>query len=293
MDFCENPYIRTYVDLGNGTRKWLRMYRYSPEREKELSRSNFKYVLIPCGKCLFCQNKYKSSWAHRMYLESMYHKTCYFITLTYKYNPVWLSKRDLQLFIKRLRFEFGSGLVYFASGEYGSLNGRPHYHMIIFDLPELDIDQNGSNEKIAKLWNKGIVYCGFGDIGSFDYTAGYTAKKMDSSVMYDKKVRPFCIMSKGIGKQFFLDHKDMIYYTDSIIVSNHKDTKSCKVPRYFDKLLEKSDPDLFLSIKDNRNLFVIDDNKNKLDCPDTDIISVYRNKREEHLLRIKQQKYKL
>lgn len=294
MDFCDNPYIRPYMELGDGTKHWFRMFPYSPEKEKELSRNGTKYVLIPCGKCLYCKNKYKSQWAYRMYLESKYHKSSYFITLTYEYNPTWLSRRDLQLFIKRLRFRFGAGLVYFASGEYGSLNGRPHYHLIVFDLPPLEIEENGNCEIIRSIWKKGNVFVSSdADIGSFNYSAGYTAKKLEDFSSIDRKIRPFCLMSKGIGKKHFEDNKDDIIFTDSVIVSNHKNTRSVKSPRYFDKLLEKENPLALEDIKKNRLLFVADSNFGKLDLNNKQIINVYRSKHSEHLDKMKSKSYKI
>nr|CAI9751296.1 replication initiation protein [Microvirus sp.] len=86
----------------------------------------------------------------------MYHKSSYFVTLTYadEYVPIHyysdpetglalpsmsLQKRDYQLFMKRLRKKFGDGIRFYASGEYGSESFRPHYHAIIFGLELNDL----------------------------------------------------------------------------------------------------------------------------------------------------------
>lgn len=118
---------------------------------------------VPCGKCYQCQLTEKNSWAFRSHIEM---QQClsnggfvYFDTLTYA--PAYLpslklyfedipnyldfpcfSRRDLQLFFKRLRKNISSryGLKkdvfkYFVSSEYGTderYTHRPHYHIIFF-----------------------------------------------------------------------------------------------------------------------------------------------------------------
>jgi len=44
-----------------------------------------------------------------------------------------LSKKDFQLYMRRLRFDAGKGLKYYVCGEYGTKSNRPHYHAIIFN----------------------------------------------------------------------------------------------------------------------------------------------------------------
>ena len=62
---------------------------------------------VPCGKCLACRIKNRKEWQIRMLHELNYHDDAVFLTLTYsdEYLPDnnTLVKRDLQLFIKRLR----------------------------------------------------------------------------------------------------------------------------------------------------------------------------------------------
>jgi hypothetical protein len=51
-----------------------------------------------------------------------------------------ISKRHLQLFLKRLRKHYNvQGIKYLASGEYGGKLDRPHYHLVIFGLPLSDL----------------------------------------------------------------------------------------------------------------------------------------------------------
>lgn len=107
---------------------------------------------VPCGKCAFCIKKNIDAWCLRLQHEMEVSSSAFFITLTYdeQHLPAGeeLSKRDLQLFIKRLR-KINPGIRYFAIGEYGSQKGRPHYHAVIFNLINLDLitsswtDNNG------------------------------------------------------------------------------------------------------------------------------------------------------
>ena len=40
-------------------------------------------ITIPCGKCLPCKMRKRSSWSFRLVQELRYSKSAYFITLTY------------------------------------------------------------------------------------------------------------------------------------------------------------------------------------------------------------------
>lgn len=95
---------------------------------------------VPCGKCAFCIKKAIDAWCLRLAHEMEVSSSAFFITLTYddEHLPpgAELCKRDLQLFLKRLR-KRNAGIRYFAIGEYGTEKGRPHYHAVIFNLIDL------------------------------------------------------------------------------------------------------------------------------------------------------------
>ena len=88
----------------------------------------------PCGKCLACELNKQAEWATRLMLERRCHDTAIFFTLTYdqEHCPEQLSKRHVQLFVKRWRKNYGTQPRYFICAEYGSKHGRPHYHGIFF-----------------------------------------------------------------------------------------------------------------------------------------------------------------
>ena len=122
---------------------------YNPEKLPVLD-SNSEYISIPCGKCIGCRLDYSRTWADRCMLESQYHKNNWFLTLTYDNDhlpeqrpgsPVHsLQKRDMQLFMKRLRKRFPNDKIrFFGCGEYGSKSCRPHYHLLLFGVPFEDL----------------------------------------------------------------------------------------------------------------------------------------------------------
>lgn len=151
---------------------------------------------VPCGQCMNCRVNKQRKWVARILLEDRYSdpdKETLFVTLTYQtqhlpirecldpltgelQNLPELSKRDVQLFLKKYRQEISKQdrtIRYFAVGEYGTKTFRPHYHLLIF---------NGKPEDepiINKCWGKGFTSVGIGDLKKrAAYTAQYTTKKM-------------------------------------------------------------------------------------------------------------------
>lgn len=153
--------------------------------------------VIPCKKCVECQMQYSGDWALRCVQEMKYHKVSCFITLTYDdvHNPVEVKKRDLQLFVKRLRKYLEPHKIrFFACGEYGGKTLRPHYHLIIFgwcpnDLIDLKYTEKGSkiytSMILFKLWQEyGFVSVGLSyDTSTIKYMCKYLQKSLDVSVL--------------------------------------------------------------------------------------------------------------
>lgn len=131
-----------------------------------------------------------------------------FVTLTYdKKNLPWdgsVSKREHQLFIKRLRKEIGQKIRYYMCGEYGADEteqvqqpdgsfrthrlgpGRPHYHYLIFgyDFSEDRYPwtkhrdhQYYRSPTLEKVWTKGMSTIGHVTPETAAYTARYVLKK--------------------------------------------------------------------------------------------------------------------
>lgn len=147
-------------------------------------------------------------WTLRCRYELEQHSQAAFITLTYDREslPPTLQKRDLQLFNKRLRRAAGP-FRFFASGEYGETNGRPHYHSIAFGIDARERDL------IEATWGLGRTHAVPVTPAAVAYVAGYTAKKVgwrldaaderidpDTGEVYHWQP-PFILMSRrpGIG----------------------------------------------------------------------------------------------
>lgn len=155
---------------------------------------------LPCGQCLGCKTAKANEWAHRCEHEAKQYQHNSFITLTYDdaHLPQWgfLDAKELQRFIKRLRKSHSSRssgiqstegtLRYFACGEYGTQTGRPHYHLLTFNLSFSDgkrirIDKRGepvyTSETLGKLWPHGLTEYGAATPAAANYIAQYSLKK--------------------------------------------------------------------------------------------------------------------
>ena len=157
---------------------------------------------VPCGKCYACLSRNRSQWAFRLQKEQRYSECSHFVTLTYddsqlEYNdegyPV-VSKRDVQLFLKRLRKQYkGVKIRYFITSEYGPQTQRPHYHGILFNIP-------GSVEDVTKgisqAWQHGFVSIGSVTEASINYCAKYCITKNSTPAGRDPC---FSLMSRRPG----------------------------------------------------------------------------------------------
>lgn len=179
---------------------------------------------LPCGKCLGCKESIAKQWALRNIMELQDHKYATFATLTYRPEtlPATLNKKHLSGFIKRLRAAISRAPVggaaappcppkirFFAAGEYGEQNKRPHYHAILYGVHP-DLHNNTINESWGLGRVKNLPVTG----GAIGYVAGYCAEKYDSwgvnaepeQIDYDtgevyRWQPPFKLMSRrpGIG----------------------------------------------------------------------------------------------
>lgn len=201
---------------------------------------------VPCGKCPACLRKRQQAWAFRLYQEYLQSETSAFITLTYsdetlpvsKNGYPTLNKKDFQLFMKRLRKKSDNKLKYYACGEYGGITDRPHFHAIVFNLPQI---YTLDSLRMDKVWTKGATHLGNVTMASIGYTTKYMMKgyfKRLSSL--DDRTPEFSLMSKGMG-QNFLTPQMIRYYEEKLrpYVTLKGGVKS-PLPRYYkDKLYEK------------------------------------------------------
>lgn len=172
-------------------------------------------ISVGCGKCIACLSSKRSDWAFRIYEEYKRSKSAAFITLTYsnRFLPDdGVSKRHLQLFMKRLRKHVGGEkLRYYAVGEYGSDFGRPHYHILLFNS---DI----ARPHLERAWSLKGVSIGLVDvrqcnIATIKYVLKYVIQRKDHK---DKRNPPFALMSRSYGLGLW-------YLTDEMVAWHRAD----------------------------------------------------------------------
>lgn len=220
---------------------------------------------LPCGSCLGCRTDTAADWSRRALHEASLWKHNCFLTLTY--NSEGLPKHgdlepaDLTNFIKRLRSSIDRGnphvarnpnygLRYVAAGEYGDRNGRPHYHLLLFNCRFTDTYQVGKDlleSRILKqLWKAGEHRLGDLTGASANYVAQYTLKKQGTGKTYcnsDGVIRtsPFMRVSlrPAIGHQWLNKYKTDLAH-GYIVTDGHKS----RIPRSYAKKLQQLDDNL-------------------------------------------------
>ncbi len=197
-------------------------------------------TLVACGKCVNCCYNYSKEWSLRMYHEFLLaNKVGMMLTLTYKYNPIDLNRKDVQDFLKRFRKEISPTKIrIFYCGEYGGKNNRPHYHLAVFGYVPDDVKfimEKGKSvyfgsKFIENLWGKGFISIGKITIDSVKYVAKYLSK-IDPR---PHNVKPFTGMSlrPGLGAGFV---KNIDMASGKLYVNGVE----YKVPEYYLRCLEK------------------------------------------------------
>lgn len=261
----------------NGKVKYKILGSYTPEYKTIIDPG---CIAIPCGHCLGCRLDYTRSWSDRMALEL---ESCngkgVFITLTYNQENVriayddetgeafgyTLCKEDWQCFMKKLRsrkqFE-NKKLRFYSCGEYGKTTRRPHMHAIIFGLSLEDFPdrkERGMNELgqtyyqsdlLADIWSNG--FCLLCDVSyqTCAYVARYVMKKAFPSDLSPFVQPEFSLMSRnpGIGKPYLEMHPDCLEWS-KLWLSNGTEIR---LPKYFIKTLEQSDPSRYEELMSQR-----------------------------------------
>lgn len=247
--------------------------------DNEVTSREYPNILsIPCSQCIACRLERSRQWATRAMHEASLYEDNSFITLTYNndFVPHSLDKRSMQLFMKRLRRHFPERKIRsFYCGEYGEKLGRPHYHAALFNIDFDDKEYwktvNGNryytSDRLNDIWTdpvtkRSLGYSVVGDLTfeSAAYIARYCTKKITGAKAeehYTKvlstgeviKLQPeFCQASRrpGLGNEWFQKYgMTDVYPLDEVIVRGAK----AKPPRYYDKLLERSNVDIFNVVK--------------------------------------------
>jgi len=183
-----------------------------------------------CGHCRGCLIQDISDWSLRLKNELKHCFNAYFVTLTYsdEYNTGEVEKADFQKFIKDLRNivtywdktqinlmpEEYDAIRYFGCGEYGANYLRPHYHIIIFNIPIFAMSKNHNPNHVAQVkstidraWGKGFTSIDTVNDGTIHYTCKYIFKQANHEI--DDLNPPFRLMSKrpAIGYRYIEEAK--------------------------------------------------------------------------------------
>lgn len=201
-----------------------------------------------------------------------------------------LNYEDVTKFIKKLRSTIKYNEIahqipqvkfkYYRVGEYGEKFSRPHYHIIIFgfDFSTKLIYDGIENERriwrtkderryyisslLTKLWGLGHAEIGEVDYRTCMYVAKYVTKKINGGLKqshYQRITDTGEIISvvpekasmsrrQAIGKQWLENYWTDVYPEDTCI----HEAKRLKVPKYYDKWLEKNNPKLLEEVKSSR-----------------------------------------
>ncbi len=230
-------------------------------------------IPIPCGKCYGCQLEWSRQWAMRCMHEKRMHVDSAFLTLTYRDKDLpargSLVKRDLQLFMKRLRSHLNAtgrlsrGLRFFACGEYGETTRRPHYHVLLFNacFPDMRFYSSGSSAgsdlfvsaELDGLWKKGDCKVGHVTFDSCAYVARYVTKKINGPAApahYYGRLKEFHVMSRrpGLGLDYYVRYAFEMYRHDAIVING----REVGIPRYYDTKFSAFDEQYVALLKRER-----------------------------------------
>ena len=184
---------------------------------------NGEKQIVPCGKCGACLYNRVEDWTIRLVEENRVALNAWFVTLTYEDAMLPLSvkgipqlhKPDYQKFLKRLRTKIDrmsdsdyrnemlsekKPVRYYAVGEYGGKTKRPHYHLIMFNVPVSCV------ESMHTIWQKGHVHIGEVNSKSIAYCVSYHVTAKYQEYAEKMEVTPeFATMSRnpGIGHTYF------------------------------------------------------------------------------------------
>ncbi|UPW41864.1 replication initiator protein [Peromfec virus RodF5_7] len=183
-----------------------------------------------CGVCPECLAKKARQVALRAVMEASEHDQNCMCTLTYddyirnsrgeivgeRVSDLEVCKRDVQLFIKRLRKKIGVPIKYRVAAEYGKRTHRPHYHILIFgfcfpDCIPYKKSKRGNfiyqSPMLTKLWGHGICTVDSKSINASvaKYCTKYTMKDHGAQ-------GTFSLCSRGIGEKKMLRDFNGLYY---------------------------------------------------------------------------------
>lgn len=189
-----------------------------------------------CGCCPECLAKRARQWSLRAAMQAKVSLSC-MVTLTYdqyvrnaKGEIIGeqlvlrhVAKRDVQLFVKRLRKHFKDQKIkYLITAEYGKRTGRPHYHALLFGVDFSDRvfckkSKRGNDiyrsATLEKIWKNGICTVDAVNVSAkvARYCTKYCAKdgrSSDTFMLFSRGIGESELLRQFNGKSYWLDGKE-------------------------------------------------------------------------------------
>lgn len=201
---------------------------------------------VPCSKCPACRKRRAAQWVFRLQQQLKISTSAIFLTLTYNDECLPHVKHDGYVtdiptldythhtrFIKSLRkasIRSTLPLKYYAVGEYGEKYERPHFHYILFNLMEYELE----DDFLSYIWKKGNISIDAVTTASIAYVTGYVNKKITTGYIKGDIRKPEkSFMSKGLGKDYL--SKDILayYQRKKIPYIHHTSGQKLPMPRYY------------------------------------------------------------
>ncbi|UIB81431.1 replication initiator protein [Flyfo microvirus Tbat2_110] len=167
--------------------------------------------VVACRECWQCRETKVDDWVGRCIAESKTSKAAHVVTLTYgedrqtgdidHIRAAVLTYSDVQKYLKYLRVD-GFPCRYFVVGEYGTLKGRAHWHIILFwksNVPEHKLREN----ILEKHWPHGWSYWDKCSPEAIRYACKYLLK--DAVDEEQQGWGPMVSKKPPLGHQYFID----------------------------------------------------------------------------------------
>lgn len=160
-------------------------------------------LVVGCRHCARCRAIRVRDLVGRCLAEQVTSSRTVALTLTYRDGDdpfaVVLYYRHVQLMLKRLR-KAGFSVRYICAGEYGTLKGRAHWHIVLFfqgEVPELPEMETRAE---WEYWPHGFVFLQEAAAQGFHYLMKYTLK----DGYQEAHVKNFALSKKPpLGHVFF------------------------------------------------------------------------------------------
>lgn len=208
--------------------------------------------IVPCGRCVLCLKRRSAAWAFRLGEEQKISTSAAFLTFTYdtehipisKNGRMTLNKKHYQDFTKRLRQETKylttTPLKYYACGEYGDKLHRPHYHAIMFNLPQKALI---NSDLLHSSWGQGNIDIQPCNGATIRYVTNYITKgkftpsdyvnTKTGEIFTDDRVPDFALMSKKMGLNHLSPQMKKYYKQNLKSYVTRSGGAITSLPRYF------------------------------------------------------------